>query len=301
MIPMLTEQKIIVFLSLASTLNFTETANQLFVTQQAVSKHISQLEKELGIPLFVRSTHNVKLTPAGERCQTFFQKQMEDYTVFIESERENERKLSKSLRIGYNDWLDLGKAVSTARMRFHEQYPNITHIPERQPPDLLQAKLRGGELDIILVLRRFLRVESGLRIVPLAKFPMSILISRSLAESPGSTSIKELSKLPLIINSFSGETFQETAMRARNEMALFGLQNEKIVPVPNRDSVYTAVETGEGIAIACSFIQVPESITKIPTDMTDTLVCICTENNSRRLVDRYMGILKTAFAEQDSN
>jgi len=296
---MLTEQKVIVFLSLASTLNFTETANRLFVTQQAVSKHISQFEKELGVSLFVRSTHSVKLTPAGERCQTFFQKMMEDYTVFIESERENERKLSKSLRIGYNDWLDLGNAVSAARMQFHLKYPDITHIPERQPPDLLQSKLRGGELDIILVLRRFLRVESGLRIEKLAKFPMSILVSKSFAERSNCADIKELSKQPLIINSFSGETFQETAMRARNEMALFGLQNDKIVAVPNRDSVYTAVETGEGIAIACSYIQVPESIVKIPTDMTDTLVCICMENNSRRLVDRYMGILKSAFSEQD--
>ena len=296
---MLTEQKIIVFLSLASTLNFTETANRLFVTQQAVSKHISQLEKELGLTLFVRSTHNVRLTPAGERCKNFFQKKMEEYTVFIESDRENERKLSKSLRIGYNDWLDLGSAVSTARMRFHEQYPDIAHIPERQPPDLLQAKLRNGELDIILVLRRFLRVESGLKMVKLANFPMSILVSKSFAEQPGGTDIKELSKLPLIINSFSGETFQETAMRAKNEMALFGLQNEKIVAAPNRDSVYTAVETREGIAIACSFIQVPESITMIPTHITDTLVCVCSENNKRRLVSRYMSMLKTAFDEQE--
>ena len=63
---MMNEQKIRVFLSLANTLNFTETANELFITQQAVSKHISQMEEHLGFRLFVRSTHNVQLTPAGE-------------------------------------------------------------------------------------------------------------------------------------------------------------------------------------------------------------------------------------------
>lgn len=294
---MLTEQKIIVFLSLASTLNFTETANRLFVTQQAVSKHISQLENELGIPLFVRSTHNVKLTPAGERCQSFFKKQMEDFTVFIEGERANQRKLSKSIHIGYNDWLELGDSVSTARMRFHEEHPDITHIPERQPPDMLQAKLRSGELDIILVLRRFLRVESDLKLIKLADFPMSIIVSKGIAETLSDNKINELSKYPLIINSFSGETFQETILRAKKEMARFGLKNEKIVTTPNRDSVYTAVETGSGIATACAFTHAPTGIEMIPTNVTDTLVCVCAENNRRKLVTQYMNILRDTFLE----
>ena len=48
---MISEQKIRLFLSLSETLNFTETANQLFITQQAVSKHIAQLEADLGFQL----------------------------------------------------------------------------------------------------------------------------------------------------------------------------------------------------------------------------------------------------------
>ena len=53
---------------------------------------LTNMEKELGLSLFIRSTHNVKLTPAGERCQTFFKRQMEELTVFIESERESQRR-----------------------------------------------------------------------------------------------------------------------------------------------------------------------------------------------------------------
>lgn len=295
---MINEQKILIFLSLASTLSFTETANRLFVTQQAVSKHISQLEEDLGFRLFIRSTHKVKLTPAGERFRSFFQKQMEDYTSFIESERENQRRLSKSLRIGYNDWLNLGDAISTARVRFHELYPDISHVPERQPPDLLQSKLLSGELDIILVLRRFLRQESGLNIVELADFPMSIILSKTVVASGASTETKHLSELPLLINSFSAETFAQSVLRARDEMSLFGLTNKKIVVTPNRDSLYTAVETGEGIATACAFTQIPNGIVMVPTDVTDTLVCVSLEANKRKLIKRYMEILKEEFNAQ---
>jgi len=292
---MISEQKILIFLSLAKTLSFTETASQLFVTQQAVSKHISQLEEDLGFPLFVRSTHKVKLTPAGERSRVFFQRLMEDYTVFIENERQNQRQLSKAIRIGYNDWLNLGDAISTARFRFHELHPDISHIPERQPPDLLQTKLQSGELDMILVLRRFLRNESGLRIVELTDFPMSIIVSKAVAASVASTGTAHLSKLPLLINSFSAESFAQSVLRAKNEMALFGLANKKIVVTPNRDSVYTAVETGEGIATACAFTQIPNSIVMIPSDVTDTLVCVCLESNNRRLIKQYMDILREEF------
>ena len=53
------------FLLLTSNLNFTETAKSFFVSQSVLSNHISGLEKELGIRLFVRDRHSVRLTEAG--------------------------------------------------------------------------------------------------------------------------------------------------------------------------------------------------------------------------------------------
>ena len=47
-------------------LNFTEAAKRLFVAQPAVSQQIASLEKELGLKLFVRDKHSVKLPPAGK-------------------------------------------------------------------------------------------------------------------------------------------------------------------------------------------------------------------------------------------
>ena len=41
-------------------------AEELFITQPAVTKHINALEKQLGVPLFVRRRNAVALTPQGE-------------------------------------------------------------------------------------------------------------------------------------------------------------------------------------------------------------------------------------------
>ncbi len=50
----------------AEQLNFTRAAQVLSLTQPAVSHHISQLEEELGVSLFVRGKGGLKLTAEGE-------------------------------------------------------------------------------------------------------------------------------------------------------------------------------------------------------------------------------------------
>jgi len=75
-------------------------------------------------------------------------------------------------------------------------------------------------------------------------------------------------------------------------------KNIKITP--NRDSVYIAVQTGEGIAVACTFSQLLEGIVSIPTADSDTLVCACLETNRRKLIHRYMEFLREEFAKPEN-
>jgi len=53
------------FEAVARLLNFREAAEELHVTQSAVSRQIQSLEQELGAPLFVRGTRHVELTAIG--------------------------------------------------------------------------------------------------------------------------------------------------------------------------------------------------------------------------------------------
>jgi DNA-binding transcriptional LysR family regulator len=54
------------FLSVAKYLNFTEAAKDHYMTQPAISRQISELERDLGTKLFHRSTRTVTLTKSGE-------------------------------------------------------------------------------------------------------------------------------------------------------------------------------------------------------------------------------------------
>ena len=59
------DRQLLCFLTLSRTLNFTAAARELYCTQPALSYQIRNLEKELDLALFTRSTTQVALTEAG--------------------------------------------------------------------------------------------------------------------------------------------------------------------------------------------------------------------------------------------
>lgn len=54
------------FLVLARLLNFSKAADALYISQSVLTRHIQELEKELGCPVLTRTTHGVALTEAGK-------------------------------------------------------------------------------------------------------------------------------------------------------------------------------------------------------------------------------------------
>lgn len=54
------------FYILSTTLNYSEAAQKLFISQSTLSRHIKSMEDELGVYLFSRNTRNVVLTSEGK-------------------------------------------------------------------------------------------------------------------------------------------------------------------------------------------------------------------------------------------
>ncbi|MFF3332182.1 LysR family transcriptional regulator [Streptomyces sp. NPDC002888] len=65
------------FLAVAEELHFTRAATRLYVAQQALSRDVRRLERELGAELFVRTTRQVTLTADGERLVPYARRVLE--------------------------------------------------------------------------------------------------------------------------------------------------------------------------------------------------------------------------------
>lgn len=90
------------FLDLAETLSFTKSSRNLNVSQSALSRHISELEREVGTELFARSTTSVSLTPAG---RVFYERAvvaMRDYSSLLSSPEDALAPRKTTLRVSGN-------------------------------------------------------------------------------------------------------------------------------------------------------------------------------------------------------
>ena len=67
----LTLRQLKVFEAVARHLNFTRAAEELFLTQPAVSMQIKQLEDSLGVPLFEQLGKRIHLTESGQEVLSY--------------------------------------------------------------------------------------------------------------------------------------------------------------------------------------------------------------------------------------
>ena len=113
-----------IFLAVAEHLHFTRAAEELYITQPAVSAAIQNLEQEYGIKLFHRIGRHVEIAQAGKLLQLEAEKILNQVTLTERGLRElnnlqrGELKLGSSLTIG-NYWLP--SKIS----EFKSQYPGI--------------------------------------------------------------------------------------------------------------------------------------------------------------------------------
>lgn len=139
------------FVTVAKTLNFSEAAKRLFITQGTLSQQICQLEGELGVQLFHRTSHSVSLTEEGEEMLPIAIRTIESSEECIHKVTDLKKSLSGSLNIGLtSSFRDL--LTDTVRT-FVKQYPGVNlHIVYRTATELIEL-LEGREVDFILAFK----------------------------------------------------------------------------------------------------------------------------------------------------
>ena len=138
-----------VFQEVARMGNISAAAQNLYISQSAVSQSIKTLERKLGQPLFIRSTKKVQLTPAGQ----LLLKHVEPAMNLI---RRGENQLFDSQGLGLGQ-LHIGASDTICRYylvpflsHFHSLYPNI-HIKVTNRTSIECARLlENGQVDFII-------------------------------------------------------------------------------------------------------------------------------------------------------
>lgn len=136
------------FLAVAEELNFTRAAERLHLGQQAVSKAVRQLERELGVGLLERSPHRVRLTAAGQALLATGPSVLATADAAFEQACEAGRGLTGTVHIGVTPAIGPAEREQVARLLRGEDDVSVSLLDVR--PDSIRALLRSRELDLVL-------------------------------------------------------------------------------------------------------------------------------------------------------
>lgn len=185
------------FLQIAETSSFSEASRQLCVSQSTVSQQIKQLEDELGAELFVRDSHNVKLSDYGTQFLPYAKNIAEDVRSGVARIKDVSGLSVGTINIGatYTFCPLLGKTIE----EFMKEHKGISIKLTCASMEELMQMLEDGALDTVLSYRpsrHFDNIESHIlfnsnlcviarrdhplagkdkvRLVDLEKFPMAL-------------------------------------------------------------------------------------------------------------------------------
>lgn len=136
------------FCTLVETKHFTKTAEQLFITQSAVSQHLRKLEDLLGEALIQKTERGFVLTPTGE--QTY----QEAKTIVATLQGFKEKVTTDSEHVGVVKIMSpgsIGLRLYPQLLALQTQFPELIIHYQFAPNNTIIKALKQGSIDIGLV------------------------------------------------------------------------------------------------------------------------------------------------------
>ncbi|MCR5606044.1 MAG: LysR family transcriptional regulator, partial [Treponema sp.] len=137
------------FVSLASTLNFAKTAEQVYLTQPAVTKEIQSLESELSAKLFIRTTRSVSLTEVGRQFLPEANSILASYYHAKDWINSFHSKSKNTLRIGYMDSHTL-PFIENVLSKIKDNFENLIPAFTVDQTDTNLNRLVHGQTDLVI-------------------------------------------------------------------------------------------------------------------------------------------------------
>jgi DNA-binding transcriptional LysR family regulator len=224
------------FLAVAEEESFTRAAERMDVAQPGISQQIRRLERDLGEPLFERSSHTVRLTEAGEAFLPYARAALtathSGRAALAELRGLVKGKLSLGVIQG-PPGIDLAALLA----EFHAQHPGVEVTLREQPSDLLLEAVKRGDYHAAVV---------GL----------------PEPQSPDDLSIQIIAVEPLVL-----VTSSDHPLASRQHATIKDLRDQSIVALTRGAGIRRIIETACNAAGFAPWISFETSDVHLLTDL----------------------------------
>lgn len=256
------------FLAVADARSFVSAADALFISRQAISKSVAQLEQELNVELFMRDSGGAFLTPAG----MMFYERVRSLVAELDSVRTQMQSYGKRYQQRIHIAFSVGTVtlVEQQLLSYRENRHNVEVTYEEQPEAVCRQMLLEHKADVI---------------VTTDPVTDPLFITQKVHASPFGLLIKHQKEL------------QEVSLKDLNWIPLAGLKDAQTENFCNRNGIHLRFSgfdthrllelTAQGkCAMVVPRCLVPEGLTEVtwlPLESRDVWeLSVCVARNARK-------------------
>lgn len=280
------------FCAVAEALNFSRAAERLRVAQSALSRQIRDLERELGVQLFVRTTTSVRLTDAGRQLHPAVEKILVQLSIAVTGAQEISSGRGGDFNVA-SDWRFSIHMIPEAVRKFRQLYPKVkVNFTDLKSPEQVEA-LRAGKIHLGFVPDLALGARRDLGL-------LHIYTSEMMAVLPSTHRLAKSDRI--MLRELADEKWVRLEDKTDDYARSFMLQICRpagFTPKMGRNTssitgALALVAAGEGVTLLPPLLVSPGlgGIAVVPTDCPAIkLYAVWLKNSTSPLVDRFTKIL----------
>jgi DNA-binding transcriptional LysR family regulator len=249
---MLDAHQLNVFLTAAESLNFTQAAQRLHMSQPSVSQHIQALERHFNTSLFVRTSRNLQLTDAGMALVPLAREMVSQSTLIEETMASLDGAVYGHLMVGCST--TPGKYILPGLLaNFHRQFPEVKVTCQVSPQATAVERLNDGLVHFALTSFS----PEFYKDIEFRKFMTDPVILIAPADHPwalsGEISTEELLDADFILREPESGTFravQETLVHIGVDINDF----HTLLTLGNSEAIALSVQEGLGVGFVSRIV-----------------------------------------------
>ncbi|MFH5181304.1 LysR family transcriptional regulator [Paenibacillus sp. TAB 01] len=146
-------QQLEYFRTVAKTEHFTKAAEQLAISQPALSRSVTKLEEELGVHLFDRLGRSVQLNPMGKLFLKRVERALQEIQDGIEEVRQFHDPDAGTVSLAF--LMTFGLHILPDLIgKFNRMYPKIEFLLYQNPTTVILPQLQHSEVNLCIVAAR---------------------------------------------------------------------------------------------------------------------------------------------------
>lgn len=244
-----TSRQLRAFLLVAHHRSFSRAAGALFITPSGLSVLIRELEAQLGVRLFDRTTRHVALTASGAELLTVAQRNLQEMDSAMSRLRRSRSEATASISIGAPPLL-MASILAPAIKEFRFHRPEFRFELFDGTTSVIMQRVESGELDMGLGV--FFKHLAGVRRTPLFRFSLALIRADKDPAFRPATSAWSALKGERLISLPSSNPMQQFIDK---HLSRAGVRGQPALVVNYLNTQIAMVEVGEGTAIIPSYGQ----------------------------------------------